>query len=107
MKEFNNKKICELSWIHRGGVAIHYFEPETIEEVVSLVRSLQNKNELFDLVGLTSNIYFKNTYNVENLISTKRLTSYREEGDSLYAECGVNVTKLSREMVERTGSKRI
>lgn len=100
MKEYNNKRISELSWIQRGGVAIHYFEPETIEELTTLVSSFYEKHEQFDLVGLTSNIYFKNSYNVDNLISTKRLTHIKESDSIIYVECGTNVAKLSRDMVE-------
>lgn len=101
MKELKKKQLSNLSWIKRGGQILNYYEPETIDELVTLIRTLQANHEYFDLVGLTSNIYFKNTYNVTNLITTKRLTHYYDDKDELYAECGVNVSRLSRYMVNQ------
>lgn len=101
MKYIENKRISELSWIHRGGMATNYYEPESVEELVELVRSFYYTGEKFDLVGITSNIYFKDSYNVDNLVSTKQINRYTEDDSVITAECGVNVARLSREMVAK------
>lgn len=74
----NNKSISELSWIHRGGWCYNYYEPENIEEFKSLLSHLYGENTSFQVIGMTSNIYFKDSYNVENLISTRKLNSWIE-----------------------------
>lgn len=50
---------------------------------------------------MTSNIYFKNTYNIENLISTRRLTFWTETEDEIICDCGVHASLLSRRMVDK------
>lgn len=30
-----NIQICDISWIHRGGHASAYFEPQTAEELIN------------------------------------------------------------------------
>lgn len=83
-----------------GGVAERYYEPENLDELSDLVKKLNMEGESFDLVGNTSNIYFKNSYNSQNLISTKLLNKWIDNGDTIVCECGVNVMKLSRNMIE-------
>lgn len=50
---------------------------------------------------MTSNIYFKDTYNIENLISTRRLTFWTETEDEIRCDCGVSTSLLSRRMVDK------
>lgn len=101
MKLYNNKKIKEISWIKRGGVAKCYYEPETQKELILLVDKLNKAHEQYDLVGHTSNIYFKDSYNIGNLISTKRLNHWTETDTDIYCECGVSMQLLSRSMVRQ------
>lgn len=84
-----------------GGVILHYYEPETTKELIELVCELNTRQEYFDIVGYTSNIYFKDTYNVDNLITTRRLNSFQDNKNEVTCECGVSVSKLSKEMVSQ------
>lgn len=101
MKAISNKNISELSWLSRGGIANNYYVPESIEELVELVNKLNAENRQWLLIGLTSNIYFKNTFSIDNLISTKGLTHWEESEDTIDCECGTIVHLLSKKMVEK------
>ncbi len=101
MISYNNKSISELSWIHRGGVAYSYYEPENLEEFKNLLSHLYREKSSFQIVGMTSNIYFKDTYNIENLISTRKLTFWEEIKNGIRCDCGVSASLLSRKMVDK------
>lgn len=101
MKYFVNKSIKEVSWIQRGGTARNYFEPENYDELKRLLLELIQQNADFITVGLTSNIYFKNTYNVENLISTKKVNQWQESDDLVCCDAGVNMNLFAKNMVNK------
>ena len=52
------------------------------------------------MVGHTSNIYFKNSFNIQNLVQTRKLTNYTILGNQVECECGVHVRQLARDMVK-------
>lgn len=51
------------------------------------------------MVGHTSNIYFKDSFNIENLVSTRKLTNYKIIADVVVCDSGVHVRRLARDMV--------
>lgn len=81
-----------------GGVVLNYYEPEGYSEFVPLLKSLNGKD--VDVVGHTTNIYFKESYNPENLISTKKLNKWAETENHIICDCGVSMRKLSLWMIE-------
>lgn len=99
MIEKKDIKISSISWIHRGGTAKHYFEPETIEELINIYTNVANSEESYNVIGYTSNIYFKNSYCVDNLIATKSLTKWSISDGVIRCMCGVNVSRLAKAMV--------
>lgn len=101
MKHIKDFEIRKLSWINRGGLAVNYYEPETIEELIDLVKPLYLIGKSFDIVGHTSNIYFKDSYRTDILISSKRLNNYIVTDRQIICECGVNVHVLANDMVNR------
>ena len=52
------------------------------------------------MVGHTSNIYFKNSFNIHILVQTSKLTTYTISRNQVECECGVHVRKLARNMVK-------
>lgn len=53
------------------------------------------------MVGHTLNIYFKNSFNIQTLVQTSKLTNYTILEDYVECECGVHVRLLARDMVKR------
>lgn len=53
------------------------------------------------MVGHTSNIYFKDSFSIENLVTTRKLTNYTIKSDTVICECGVHVSRLAWDMVRR------
>lgn len=99
MIERNNIKISTISWIHRGGIASNYYEPESVEELITIYTMVANSGESYNVIGHTSNIYFKNSYCVDNLISTKSLTEWSLNDGIIKCMCGVSVSRLAKAMV--------
>lgn len=102
----HNIDISDICWLagsyeDNRCYARHYYIPETTDELQELCHKLYKEHGEFDLIGHTSNIYFKPGYNTENLVSTRKLTKWEEKEDYIWCECGVNVKALAREMVEK------
>lgn len=97
----NNISLSEKTWIHRGGNVKYYYLPNSVEELIEVGRYLYSGKSDFLTIGHTSNIYFKNSFNIDNIIDTKRLSSYNIlDKDTLIADCGAHVSKLSKYCVE-------
>ncbi|WP_455536315.1 FAD-binding protein [Prevotella koreensis] len=99
--------IGSISWLagsyteHSQCLAENYYVPETLDELTELCRDLYNQKKEFDLVGHTSNIYFRPNYKTENLISTRKINKYLECENTISCQCGVSVKTLSKEMVDK------
>jgi UDP-N-acetylmuramate dehydrogenase len=97
----NNISLSERTWIHRGGNANYYYIPNSVEELIEVGRYLYSDKREFLTIGHTSNIYFKNSFNINSIIDTKRLSSYKIlDKDTLVADCGTHMSKLSKYCVE-------
>lgn len=88
------------TWIHRGGIATYYIMPDTIDKLKEVCSLLYKYQKNFELVGCTSNLYFKNSYHPDIVISTLKIVNIQETDDSLICDCGVNVARLARKMVK-------
>lgn len=88
------------TWIKQGGKAKFWITPKNISELSKLVVFLYEKSYHFDIIGHTSNIYFKNSYNTDVVISTTDLKHIAIKEDYIECDCGVSVSRLSREMVK-------
>lgn len=92
--------LSKRTWIHRGPVVSLYILPHTAEEVEYVVRTLCVEGLTFKVIGHTSNLYFLNTYKIDAIVCTRKLTSVRHTNNTLICEAGVNVSKLSKQCVE-------
>lgn len=96
-----NVSLKKKTWLKTGGVVSYWIEPDTKEKAVILARTLDEKGLKYDVIGHTSNIYYVDDYNPNIIVSTTKLNNYCISDDYIMAECGVAVTKLSRECAER------
>ena len=94
--------IYQISWLNyaEGGMIGTFYEPENKDELVEICRKLYANDKAFDIIGHTSNIYFLPSYNVDVMVSTRKVRNYKEETDCIIVDCGVSVKSLARKMVD-------
>lgn len=96
-----NVSLAKKTWIHRGPVVPYYISPSNVDELKSVVEFLCNNKKDFKVIGHTSNLYFKDTYRTDAIVSTRKMTTYTEKDGKLICDAGVNISQLSRHCVER------
>lgn len=109
MIQYNNISAQKVSWLssnkrllNENSEAIKcLFYPENIKELEELVCDFYNNHKYFDIIGWSSNTLFLPSYNVDNLICTKKLTEWSETNDSIICDCGVSVSKLAKQCVDK------
>lgn len=89
------------TWIKRGGIADYWITPENKQQLATLVYFLYQNNIFFEVVGSTSNLYFFNDYNPKCVISTTSLNGYSIEEDLIICDCGVLISRLAADCIER------
>lgn len=105
MIEKKNVPIEKISWLSSSygkcasGIISNFYEAENIQELEALCTEIYSQNKVFDLIGSTSNIYFRPDYNSEIVISTRKCREWNLGDDFIRCDCGVQVSKLAREMV--------
>ena len=99
----NNVPIYDICWLNyaEGGVIGTLYEPENIDELCNICSTLYQEGKGFDLIGHTSNIYFLPNYNIEFMVSTRRCNNYHLSEEIIECDCGVHVSKLAHQMVEK------
>lgn len=96
-----NVPLSSRTWIHRGGCADVYFTPQTYEQILSIAQYLYSQRAKFDIIGHSSNIYFKNSYYADYIIDTKKYGGVEFLDDSIIlATAGQAMSKLSRICME-------
>lgn len=104
-----NKSAQLVSWVKSNKEALesnynaikNLYYPETIEELTNLIRDLYANKIPFDLIGYSSNTLFLPSYTVDNLVCTKKLNKWVEDDNFILCDCGVNVSSLSKTMVNK------
>ena len=101
----HNIDISNICWLagtygEEKCFADNFYIPETLKEFEDICKELYEAHEEFDVIGHTSNVYFKPGYHTNNLVSTRKLKRWEEKEDHIWCECGVNVKALAKEMVE-------
>lgn len=97
----HNVSLRDKTWIHRGGNVNNYYLPKSIEELIEVGRYLFHNRKDFITIGHTSNIYFKDSFNIDCIIDTKQLTSFQiVDSETLVCDCGVHMSKFSQYCVE-------
>lgn len=96
-----NVPLKKKTWLKTGGIVSYWIEPDTIDKTIVISKFLDEAGIKYEVIGHTSNIYYVDDYNPNIIISTSKLNRYRFYNDFIIAECGVSVTKLSRECAEK------
>lgn len=96
-----NVDLKKKTWIHRGGTAKLYVIPDSVDQLCKLVSRLYQDNIDFKIVGHTSNLYIRNTTNLDFVISTIHLNKIEEKDGQYICECGVAIAPLSRQAIQK------
>ena len=107
MKTIHNISAQTISWVKSNKEALednsnaisHLYYPETIDELIYLYDELTKSHEHFELIGYSSNTLFLPSYHIDHLICIRKVDSWRETESQIICECGVNVARLSKAMV--------
>ena len=78
-----------------GGTAEVLVLPEDKESLVGLIKVIKESNIKYVLLGNGSNVLISENHFDGVFIITSNMTGIRCENDSIYAECGVNLTRAS------------
>lgn len=108
MKIFHNVSPQQISWVksnkdrlEKNTSIANLYYPETTSELLDLLHNFRNSNQVFDIIGHSSNTLFLPSYKCDNLICTKELKSWHETDETIVCDCGVNVANLSKQMVAK------
>lgn len=67
------------------------------------LRSGDNYIEPFITIGHTSNIYFKNNFNIKYVVDTRKLVGFKRiDNNTLMVECGTPISRVSRFCVDNS-----
>ena len=99
----NSEKNVSLkgrTWIHRGGVVGTWVIPNSIEELGEVSKYLYDINAKFQVIGHTSNLYFKNSFNIDYIIDTRKLRDIDENNNLIVCDCGVPMKRFARYCID-------
>ena len=88
------------TWIRRGGNVGMWIRPSKLKDLEDIASILYYNNCSFVTIGHTSNIYFKNSFNIDYVLDTRLLKFFHEIGDVVVCECGVPMKILANYCVE-------
>ncbi len=90
-----NASLAEHSTFKIGGLADYVAYPKTESAFCALVDYLNDEMYKYVVIGNGSNILFSDDGYRGVVIFTKHLNKIRKNGNAVYAECGVSLSKLS------------
>ena len=93
--------LSQKTWIKTGGTCGCWITPHDVTQLTELCRWLYKEKQKFEVVGHTSNIFFHSTCNPTVVVCTTRVNDYSQEGDIVTCGCGVNVMRLSKDLLEQ------
>lgn len=96
-----NTPLKTKTWIKTGGICNFYIQPQSIKQLEIITQFLFENKIKFEVVGATSNSFFTNQYNPQVVISTLHLNNITQTDNHIICECGVLVSKLARECVQK------
>ncbi len=94
----------EFSWFKTGGTASRIHFPETIDELATLIGSLNAEGTPFKIIGETTNLLFLDDREYGILISTKKLDRIHHDPEQgqIEVETGYLLPELSRYALNRS-----
>ena len=94
-----NVDLKKRTWIHRGGNVLVFIKPKTKEELFITAKYIYKNKIPFEIIGHTSNTYFKNEYAPLVVIATAYVNHIEESEHEIICDCGVSVRSLSKQMI--------
>lgn len=95
----SNVLLRTKTWIKRGGKAKYFIQPEILEQLSNIINFLNTNSIDYIIIGNTSNLYIKDSFEIEVVISIIRLNNYLFDKEKIICECGVNISSLSKKCV--------
>ncbi len=93
--------LAHKSWIKTGGLCSFWIMPNTQSQLIEVCRYLYSKCEAFEVVGLTSNIFYHSSYNPKIVISTSKINKYVIQDQLAVCDCGVKVMKFAKDCLNK------
>lgn len=91
-----NISLKNKTWLKRGGETNLWIKPNSIEQLILIVKYLYKNKLHFEVIGNSSNCYFTENYNPTITISTIGVTDFNISDNSIFCGCGYNVVRLSK-----------
>lgn len=99
--EYNvNVDLSKKTWIKRGGKASYFVSPCNASQLKLVVSFLYQNGIPHLVIGSSSNIYILNTTDIPVVVTTLKCNKYAVKDGFVECECGVQVSKLAKQMVE-------
>ena len=92
----NNFEIKNLTTYKIGGKVKTLYLPETLEELTSILRELDE----YVVLGSCSDVLFSSNGYSGNVIITTEMKKFEIRGTKIYAECGVKDPMLAKSVSE-------
>lgn len=96
-----NKDVSRITWIKRGGVARFFVQPYSASELEKICIYFYKEQVPFDIMGASSNLYCKKSYNPFILVSTQKCNHISINETEILCECGANTSLLSQKCCEK------
>ncbi len=97
MEENANEPLARYTTLRIGGEADHLFQPHNVEELVSLVTRLEQKDEPWYVLGGGSNLLISSAGVKGNVIRTAQMTEIKQiTADTIDALAGVRLPHLAK-----------
>ena len=93
--------LSQKTWIKTGGTCGYWIIPHDVTQLTEVCRWLYQEKQEFEVVGQTSNIFFHSSCNPAVVVCTTRVNDYSQEGDMVICGCGVNVMRMSKDLMEQ------
>ncbi len=106
IKPMLNKSLKELSSMKTGGNVKEVYFPENTQAMLCLVKELMMQNKKYTVLGNMSNVLLPDKgMNIPLVVTTNMkhmcVVSETDTTVTVFAECGVSITKFSFEMCKK------
>ena len=99
MKVLNNISMKNYTTYKTGGVVKNMYFVSNVEELVELIKELQNKKEKFYIIGNGSNLIVDDNDFDGSIINLKEMNKFEINDNVLTCECGVMVPFIANKTI--------
>lgn len=91
----------QLTGINQEGIMPLVVYPDSEDKLILLVNEIRKRQISYDILGGITNTYLASSYYRDILIITTKMKNCQINGDSMIAEAGCNLTKVSQILSRR------